>query len=56
MIPAEYKTCARNGCSNPAEYRLTIIYLNKTGWFCELCKNELIEDGLALEGILENGQ
>ena len=27
----------RNGC----KYPLTILYLNKIGWFCGSCKNEL---------------
>jgi hypothetical protein len=44
-----FKKCARNGCSNSANYALTIIYLNKIGWFCKLCMHELTRDGLVLE-------
>ncbi len=41
--------CAGNGCSNPGTHSLTVVYLNKIGWFCEFCKNELVQEGLVME-------
>jgi len=41
--------CAGNGCPNSGISRLTVVYLNKIGWFCESCKNDLVEEGLVLE-------
>ena len=31
------------------KYPLTILYLNKIGWFCGSCKNELLKEGLVME-------
>ena len=44
-----YKICAGNGCSNVAKYPLRILYLNKIAWFCDACKNELLNEGLVME-------
>ena len=41
--------CAGNGCKNLAIFRLTIVYLNKIGWFCESYKNDFIQEGLIME-------
>ncbi len=51
ITKAEYKltTCAGIGCSNLAKHPLTVLYLNKVGWFCESCKNSLVMDGLIVE-------
>ena len=38
--------CAGNGCAKLGTEPFEIIYLNKTGWFCESCKKDLILDGL----------
>ena len=32
-------------------FQLTIIYLNRKGWFCNSCKQELTRDGLVTENI-----
>jgi len=43
------KACAGNGCSKDGVYLLKVIYLNKLGWFCESCKNDLVLEGLVIE-------
>jgi hypothetical protein len=45
----ELKTCAGIGCPNLGKYPLKIVYLNRVGFFCEVCKNELVQEGLATE-------
>jgi hypothetical protein len=50
-LKKENKICAGNGCSNEGKHPLTIIYLNKKGWFCDSCKYDLLIDGL----VVENG-
>jgi hypothetical protein len=42
-------SCAGKHCPNEGKYPLTIIYLKKTGWFCDECKNELVESKLVAE-------
>lgn len=44
-----YKTCAAKDCTNPGIYQMEIVYLGRKGWFCELCKDSLIHDGLLLQ-------
>ena len=41
------KKCAGNGCSKIGIHPVTIVYINKTGWFCESCKNLIEREGLA---------
>jgi hypothetical protein len=48
-IIQQLKACARNACPNGGIHQLAVIYINRTGWFCNDCKNELINDGLVLE-------
>lgn len=43
------KLCAGNGCGREGIHQLTIIFLNKVGWFCDSCKNELVTAGLVVE-------
>lgn len=49
LIKKRPKGCAGKNCANAAIYSLTIIYLNKIGWFCNDCKNELINEGLVIK-------
>lgn len=49
------KMCASNSCSNPGTHQLTILYVNKIGWFCDKCKNELEQEGLVTESVMKNG-
>jgi hypothetical protein len=44
----EDKICACIDCSRSAVHHLTIIYLNKTGWFCDQCRDTLISEGLVV--------
>jgi hypothetical protein len=41
-----YKECAGRGCQNIGVHNLKIIFLNKSGWFCDDCRNGLILDKL----------
>lgn len=45
----EYKECAGKACSNPGIYYLKVLYLGKSGWFCNSCKDSLSADGLVIE-------
>jgi hypothetical protein len=49
-----YNICAGKGCNNIGRYRLSIIYINKTGLFCDTCKKELEECGLISTSRLIN--
>jgi hypothetical protein len=49
----EYKECAGKGCQNMGVHYLKIVFLNKFGWFCDDCKNDLLSDRLADE-VLDN--
>ena len=51
-IQEEFKECACNDCPNIGTFRLTILYLKKTGWFCQSCKSMLENAGL----VSENGE
>jgi hypothetical protein len=42
-----YKQCAGKGCNREGLRPLKIRFLNKTGWFCENCKSDLIKHNLA---------
>jgi hypothetical protein len=44
-----YKICASNDCTRGARYQLKIIYVNKLGWFCEQCKEDLERSGLIIK-------
>jgi hypothetical protein len=50
---AKYKECAGKECRNVGAYYLTVLYLNKSGWFCDHCRNGLISDGL-VDGNLQS--
>jgi len=43
-----YKMCAGLGCSNKGKNYLKIIYLKKSGWFCDNCTIELKKGGYIL--------
>jgi hypothetical protein len=45
----EYKECAGKGCRNLGVQYLKVAFLNQCGWFCEGCKNSLIQDRLVEE-------
>ncbi len=49
----EYKICAGKDCNNIGKYRLSIIYINRTGFFCLNCKKELEDLGLVYSEIKE---
>ena len=43
----EYKTCAGLNCSNKPKSTLKVKYINKTGYFCQRCTDDLLESELA---------
>jgi hypothetical protein len=38
----EYKQCAGKGCKENGINRLRILFINKIGYFCESCTNQLL--------------
>lgn len=40
--------CAGMYCRSVGKYFLSIIYLEKKGWFCESCKDDLVKEGLVV--------
>lgn len=46
----EFQPCAGKGCNNQGKYRLKIIYINKSGWFCDACKQDLLSLKLIVKG------
>jgi|1186.fasta_scaffold628522_2 hypothetical protein len=52
----EYKMCAGLGCSKQGKHYLKIIYIKKSGWFCDNCTGELTKGGFILsENLKGNG-
>jgi predicted SprT family Zn-dependent metalloprotease len=49
----EYKTfaysCAGLNCSSKPNHKLKIKYINKTGYFCQRCSEDLLKSELAEE-------
>jgi hypothetical protein len=45
----EYKECAGKGCEKVGIHCLKIVFLNKIGWFCDDCKNDLLFEKLVDE-------
>jgi hypothetical protein len=44
-----YKQCAGKDCSRQGSHCLRIHFINKHGWFCDSCRNLLIDGKLADE-------
>lgn len=44
-----YKQCVGKACQNEGKIALTIQYLNKIGYFCESCSEDLIGLGFAVK-------
>ena len=45
----EYKECAGRGCRNHPIHNLKIRYINKTGYFCQRCTDDLLRSELAVK-------
>jgi hypothetical protein len=43
----EYKICAGRQCNNPGKNLLEILFINKPGWFCDSCRDDLVKLELA---------
>jgi hypothetical protein len=44
-----YDRCSGKGCINTGVTLLKIVYINKTGYFCDSCSEDLLHLGLAAE-------
>ena len=38
----EFNPCAGRECSNVGKNHLKVLFINKFGWFCDYCKDDLI--------------
>ena len=45
----EYKMCAGIHCNKAAKRRLRILYINKSGWFCDDCSRDLLNLDLGVD-------
>jgi hypothetical protein len=45
----KYKQCAGRGCLEQGIHYLKIRFINKHGWFCDSCKEDLFHEGLAIK-------
>ncbi len=44
-----YKKCSGLYCNKDAKKRLRILYINKSGWFCNDCSTDLVNLGLGFD-------
>lgn len=45
----EFQLCAGKDCNKQGTNSLKIIYINKTGFFCDSCKQDLLALKLVIE-------
>jgi hypothetical protein len=45
-IEYKHRTCAGKNCKNIAKHHLMLVFIKRSGWFCENCRQSLQEDGL----------
>ncbi|ALI34589.1 hypothetical protein NMY3_00375 [Candidatus Nitrosocosmicus oleophilus] len=45
------KVCSGLSCENYGICILQIKYINKPGWFCEACKNDLLANDLVIHNL-----
>jgi hypothetical protein len=48
-ILKKYKSCAGKDCQRTGIHYLRVLYLNKSGWFCGICKDSLLSDSLVIK-------
>jgi hypothetical protein len=53
-VDKEFKRCLGKGCTNSGKNPLRIIYLGKTGIFCDICSRDLLSLGLASSSYQRN--
>ena len=44
-----YDKCSGKGCTDIGKTLLKIVYINKTGYFCESCSEDILHQKLAEE-------
>jgi hypothetical protein len=44
-----YHRCSGKGCTDIGKTLLKIVYINKTGYFCDSCSEDILHQGLAVE-------
>lgn len=47
----EFSVCAGRSCNNKGIHPIRIIYINKTGFFCDNCKKDIEYLGLAEDNL-----
>jgi hypothetical protein len=52
----EDRRCAGKECQGEGIHYLEILYLNKSGWFCESCKDRLISNKLVVQDGEDNSK
>jgi hypothetical protein len=50
-ISQGYTNCAGKGCQNEGKIVLTVQYLDKIGYFCESCAEDLLRLGLVKQEV-----
>jgi hypothetical protein len=48
-ITYDANPCAGMSCNSEGKHLLRVIYLDKKGWFCESCKEDLLKNGLVVQ-------
>jgi hypothetical protein len=48
-VMVDDRRCAGKECREKGLHYLEILYLNKSGWFCESCKDSLISNELVVQ-------
>lgn len=43
IIEYKHKPCIARNCKNLGDHYLKILYLNKSSWFCDSCKKDLLD-------------
>jgi hypothetical protein len=44
----EYKECAGKDCHRLGTHFLKVRFVNRQGWFCDLCKDKLLLEDLVI--------
>jgi hypothetical protein len=44
-----YDKCSGKGCTDIGKTPLRMVYINKIGYFCDPCSEDLLHQGLAVE-------
>jgi hypothetical protein len=45
--------CSGKGCGHHGRNQLRILYVGKSGYFCDHCTKEILDQGLAVKGDIK---